>query len=121
MDIQLARQRGTQVAHSLNVVAELPRYMDDRTVPVALRVAAGAVIVDESRAPSTTAIADPDGNKACRHVSTYSPAAVMPPQWGSVRVSGSSNEALAVRGRIPYGRGVADTVSGPSAGANILA
>jgi hypothetical protein len=35
----------------------------------------------------------------------------MPSHWGSVRVSGSSNEALAVRGRIPYGRGAADTVS----------
>jgi 4a-hydroxytetrahydrobiopterin dehydratase len=32
---------------------------------IAAAVAAGAVIVDDSRAPSTTVLADPDGNKAC--------------------------------------------------------
>ncbi len=32
---------------------------------IAAAVAAGAVIVDNSRAPWTTVIADPDGNKAC--------------------------------------------------------
>ena len=41
---------------------------------IAAAVAAGAVIVDDSRAPSTTVIADPDGNKAC--VGTFQP----PPQ-----------------------------------------
>lgn len=41
---------------------------------IAAAVAAGAVIVDDSRAPSTTIIADPDGNKAC--VGTFQP----PPQ-----------------------------------------
>jgi 4a-hydroxytetrahydrobiopterin dehydratase len=35
-------------------------------------VAAGAVIVDDSRAPGTTIVADPDGNKAC--VGTFQPA-----------------------------------------------
>jgi 4a-hydroxytetrahydrobiopterin dehydratase len=39
---------------------------------IAAAVAAGAVIVDESQAPSTTIIADPDGNKAC--VGTFQPA-----------------------------------------------
>jgi 4a-hydroxytetrahydrobiopterin dehydratase len=32
---------------------------------VAAAVAAGAVIVDDSEAPATTILADPDGNKAC--------------------------------------------------------
>jgi 4a-hydroxytetrahydrobiopterin dehydratase len=41
---------------------------------IAAAVASGAVIVDDSRAPSTTVIADPDGNKAC--VGTFQP----PPQ-----------------------------------------
>jgi 4a-hydroxytetrahydrobiopterin dehydratase len=39
---------------------------------IAAAVAAGAVIVDDSRAPWTTVIADPDGNKAC--VGTFQPA-----------------------------------------------
>jgi 4a-hydroxytetrahydrobiopterin dehydratase len=40
---------------------------------IAAAVAAGAVIVDDTRAPSTTVLADPDGNKAC--VGTFQPAA----------------------------------------------
>ena len=40
---------------------------------IAAAVAAGAVIVDETRAPGTTVIADPDGNKAC--IGTFQPAA----------------------------------------------
>ena len=40
---------------------------------IAAAVAAGAVIVDDSMAPRTTVIADPDGNKAC--VGTFQPAA----------------------------------------------
>jgi len=39
---------------------------------IAAAVAAGAVIVDDSRARWTTVIADPDGNKAC--VGTFQPA-----------------------------------------------
>jgi 4a-hydroxytetrahydrobiopterin dehydratase len=39
---------------------------------IAAAVGAGAVIVDDSRAPWTTVIADPDGNKAC--VGTFQPA-----------------------------------------------
>ncbi len=39
---------------------------------IAAAVAAGAVIVDDSGAPRTTVIADPDGNKAC--VGTFQPA-----------------------------------------------
>ncbi len=39
---------------------------------IAAAVAAGAVVVDDSRAPSTTVLADPDGNKAC--VGTFQPA-----------------------------------------------
>jgi 4a-hydroxytetrahydrobiopterin dehydratase len=42
---------------------------------IAAAVAAGAVIVDDSRAPRTTVIADPDGNKAC--VGTFQPASVL--------------------------------------------
>ena len=38
---------------------------------VAAAVAAGAVIVDDSRSPWTTILADPDGNKAC--VGTFQP------------------------------------------------
>jgi 4a-hydroxytetrahydrobiopterin dehydratase len=41
---------------------------------IAAAVAAGAVVVDDSGAPSKSIIADPDGNKAC--VETYQP----PPQ-----------------------------------------
>jgi 4a-hydroxytetrahydrobiopterin dehydratase len=40
---------------------------------IAAAVAAGGVIVDDSGAPWTTIIADPDGNKAC--VGTFQPAA----------------------------------------------
>jgi 4a-hydroxytetrahydrobiopterin dehydratase len=40
---------------------------------IAAAVAAGAVVVDDSRAPATTVVADPDGNKAC--VGTFQPAA----------------------------------------------
>ena len=43
---------------------------------IAAAVAAGAVIVDDSRAPWTTILADPDGNKAC--VGTFQPAADAP-------------------------------------------
>ncbi len=39
---------------------------------IAAAVAAGGVIVDDSRAPWTTMIADPDGNKAC--IGTFQPA-----------------------------------------------
>lgn len=39
---------------------------------IAAAVAAGAVIIDDSRSPRTTVIADPDGNKAC--VGTFQPA-----------------------------------------------
>lgn len=39
---------------------------------IAAAVAAGAVIVDDSRAPWTTVSADPDGNKGC--VGTFQPA-----------------------------------------------
>jgi 4a-hydroxytetrahydrobiopterin dehydratase len=41
---------------------------------IAAAVAAGAVIVDDSHAPSTTIVADPDGNRAC--VGTFQPATV---------------------------------------------
>ncbi len=39
---------------------------------IAAALAAGAVIVDDSRAPGTTVVADPDGNRAC--VGTFQPA-----------------------------------------------
>jgi 4a-hydroxytetrahydrobiopterin dehydratase len=39
---------------------------------IAAAIAAGAVVVDDSRAPGTTVLADPDGNKAC--VGTFQPA-----------------------------------------------
>ena len=38
---------------------------------IAAALAAGGVIVDDTRAPATTVIADPDGNKAC--VGTFQP------------------------------------------------
>ncbi|HKE70832.1 MAG TPA: VOC family protein [Nocardioidaceae bacterium] len=40
---------------------------------IAAAVAAGAVIADDSRAPRTTILADPDGNKACIGVFQPSP------------------------------------------------
>ncbi len=51
MDGQLARRRGTQVAHSLNMIAELPGYVDDATIPVALRVAAVDAFFGRLRLP----------------------------------------------------------------------
>src|SRR3954468_5602214 len=39
---------------------------------IAAAVAAGGAVVDDSRSPSTTVIADPDGNKAC--VGAFQPA-----------------------------------------------
>jgi hypothetical protein len=36
----LTKHRAKQVGHSLNVIAELPRYVDDAAFPVGLRVAA---------------------------------------------------------------------------------
>ena len=39
---------------------------------IAAAVAAGATIVDDSRAPRTTILADPDGNKVC--IGTFQPA-----------------------------------------------
>ena len=39
-DVPLTKHRAKQVGHSLNVIAELPRYVDDAAFPVGLRVAA---------------------------------------------------------------------------------
>ena len=39
-DVPLSEHRAEQVGHSLNVIAELPRYVDDVAFPVGLRVAA---------------------------------------------------------------------------------
>jgi hypothetical protein len=39
-DVQLNRRRAEQVGHSLNAIAELPRYVGDATFPVGLQVAA---------------------------------------------------------------------------------
>jgi hypothetical protein len=36
----VALHRAIQVGHVMNVVAELPRYVDDKTPPLGLRVAA---------------------------------------------------------------------------------
>jgi 4a-hydroxytetrahydrobiopterin dehydratase len=54
-----------------HIDVQVPYDVAERRVAAA--VAAGAVIVDDSRAPRTTVIADPDGNKAC--VGTFQPAA----------------------------------------------
>ena len=40
MDPELTRFRGTHVAHSLSMLAELPHYVDDEAFPVGLRAAA---------------------------------------------------------------------------------
>ncbi|MBO0807967.1 MAG: hypothetical protein J2P32_06650 [Actinobacteria bacterium] len=40
MDVELARWRGYQVGHSLNMIAELPAHVDDPQTPKALRHAA---------------------------------------------------------------------------------
>lgn len=49
---------------------QVPYDVADQRIAAAL--AAGATIVDDSRAPHTTIIADPDGNKAC--IGTFQPA-----------------------------------------------
>ena len=53
-----------------HIDVQVPYDVAERRIVAA--VAAGAVIVDDSRAPWTTVIADPDGNKAC--VGTFQPA-----------------------------------------------
>jgi 4a-hydroxytetrahydrobiopterin dehydratase len=53
-----------------HVDVQLPYDVAEQRIAAA--VAAGAVIVDDSMAPGTTIIADPDGNKAC--VGTFQPA-----------------------------------------------
>jgi hypothetical protein len=40
MDVNRAGRLGTQVAHSLNMIAELPPYTDDAATPLPLRAAA---------------------------------------------------------------------------------
>jgi hypothetical protein len=39
-DVLLVKRQAKQVGHSLNVIAELPRYVDDAAFPVCLRAAA---------------------------------------------------------------------------------
>lgn len=53
-----------------HIDVQVPYDVAERRIAAA--VAAGAVIVDDSRAPWTTVIADPDGNKAC--IGTFQPA-----------------------------------------------
>ena len=57
----------------LKLISNDAIYRDDEGTRQAA-VAAGGVIVDDSRAPGHTVIADPDGNKAC--VGTFQPPAV---------------------------------------------
>ena len=52
-----------------HIDVQVPYDVADQRIAAA--VAAGGVIVDDSQAPSTTVIADPDGNKAC--VGTFMP------------------------------------------------
>jgi len=40
MDAELARRRGIEAGHSLNMIAELPHYTDDPGVPAVLQAAA---------------------------------------------------------------------------------
>ena len=54
-----------------HIDVQVPYDVAERRIAAA--VAAGGVIVDDSGAPATTVIADPDGNKAC--VGTFQPAA----------------------------------------------
>jgi Glyoxalase-like domain len=51
--------------HQVEWVTQQDLDLARRISEIAAAVAAGAVIVDDSRAPSTTVLADPDGNKAC--------------------------------------------------------
>jgi 4a-hydroxytetrahydrobiopterin dehydratase len=53
-----------------HIDVQVPYDVAEQRIGAAL--AAGAVIVDDSEAPGTTIIADPDGNKAC--VGTFQPA-----------------------------------------------
>ena len=65
--------------HRASTTTPRQRFHIDVQVPydvaeqrIAAAVAAGGVIVDDSRAPWTTVIADPDGNKAC--IGVFQPA-----------------------------------------------
>jgi 4a-hydroxytetrahydrobiopterin dehydratase len=64
-----------------HVDVEVPYDVAEQRIAAA--VAAGAVIVDDSRAPGSTVLADPDGNRAC--VGTFQPP---PEQGAATRVEG---------------------------------
>jgi 4a-hydroxytetrahydrobiopterin dehydratase len=75
-DVDLARRISAIEPHPtprqrFHIDVQLPYDVAEERVAAA--VAAGAVVEDDSRAPGTTIVADPDGNKAC--VGTFQPAA----------------------------------------------
>jgi hypothetical protein len=76
MNAELARQRGSQVGHSLNVIAELPRYVDDNSIPVALRVAAIDAFVIHTRLLTEFLIKPADKRDIRRH--DYAPGFQLP-------------------------------------------
>src|SRR3954453_22911986 len=67
MNVPLSRHRGVQVAHSLNVIAELPRYVDDVSVPIGLRVAAIDAFFVHARAFAEFLIKPRDAPPTPRH------------------------------------------------------
>ncbi len=70
-DDPLTRQRAGQVAHSLNVIAELPRYVDDTQFPVGLRVAAVDGFFVHARLLIEFLVKPPDLNHPAIHRDDY--------------------------------------------------
>lgn len=70
-DVPLSKRRARQVAHSLNVIAELPRYVDDAALPVGLRVAAIDAFFIHLRLLIEFLIKKPDRNHPAIHRDDY--------------------------------------------------
>lgn len=67
----LARRRAVQVAHSLNVIAELPQYVEDTDFPIGLRVAAVDAFFIHLRLLIEFLIKKPDSRHPAIHRDDY--------------------------------------------------
>jgi hypothetical protein len=70
-DDPLTRRRAVQVAHSLNVITELPQYVEDAVFPVGLRVAAVDAFFIHLRLLIEFLIKKPDSRHPAIHRDDY--------------------------------------------------
>jgi hypothetical protein len=70
-DVPLSKRRAVQVAHSLNVIAELPQYVEDAAFPVGLRVAAVDAFFVHLRLLIEFLIKKPDSRHPAIHRDNY--------------------------------------------------